>query len=96
MRWPRPRPCRQLPDKGDMVEVAVAVGWHHSHQYAWEKQRIVYEGHRMTLLVDDNLHQALLRYDLWNFYSCFFGCNGHLSEGQRSHLLSNMILCLDL
>ena len=78
-----------------MIEVAVAVGWHRSRQHAWEKQRIVHGGHRTSLLVDGNLHRALLRCDFWNFYSSFCECDGHLSEDQRSHSLSNMIPCLD-
>ena len=68
-----------------MVQVVVAVGWHHSHQDAWEKQRIVHGGRRMTLLVDDNRHRVLLRCDSWNFYSSFSECDEHLSEGRRSH-----------
>ena len=78
-----------------MVQLAVAVGWHHSHQDAWEKQRIVYEGRRTSFRLDDNLHRALLRYDFWSFCSSFSECDGHLSEGRRSHSLSNTILCLD-
>ena len=78
-----------------MAEVAVAVGWHRSHQDVWERQRIVHVGHRTSLLVDDNLHRVLLRCDFWNFYSSFSECDGHLSEGQHSHSLSNTILCLD-
>ena len=78
-----------------MVKVAVAVGWHRSRQDAWEKQRIAHGGHRMSLLVDGSLHRALPRCDFWNFYSSFSECDGHPSEGQHSHSLSNMILCLD-
>jgi hypothetical protein len=79
-----------------MVQVAVAVGWHRSRQDAWEKQRIVHGGPRTGLLVDGNLHRALLRCDSWSFCSSFSECDGHLSEGRRSHSLSNTILCLDL
>ena len=77
-----------------MVQVAVAVGWHHSHQDAWEKQRIVH-ARRTSLLEDGSLHRLLLRFDSWSFCSSFSECDGHLSEGRRSHLLSNMSLCLD-
>ena len=85
---------QELTDKRDMVQVAVAVGSHRSRRDAWEKQRIVH-GRRMSLLQDDNLHRALLRCDFWSFCSSFSECDGHLSEGRRSHSLSNKILCLD-
>ena len=77
-----------------MVQVAVAVDWHRSRQDAWEKRRIVHEGRR-SHLVDGNLHRALLRSDSWSFCSSFSECDGHLSEGRRSHSPSNTILCLD-
>ena len=77
-----------------MVQVAVAVGSHHSRQDAWEKQRIVH-GRRTSLLQDGNLHRVLQRCDFLSFCSSFSECDGHLSEGRRSHSLSNKILCLD-
>jgi hypothetical protein len=59
-----------------MVQVAVAVGWHRSRQDAWEtRKRIVHEGRRTSLLVDGNLHQALLRCDSWRFCSSFSECD---------------------
>ena len=78
-----------------MVQVAVAVGWHRSPQDAWEKRQIVHGGRRTSLLLDGNLHRALLRCESWSFCSFFFEYDGHLSEGRHSHSLSNTILFLD-